>query len=116
MQTNRNWKKQEEIARDTNTVKELPDTAEMSSPSGRSRTCSESSEGEVSLSGVRTRPGGAGVSYDVDGKFSYSQVCPRIVLSCSVRHRLFVVGHAVPAAGTVEDDCGRKWEVFLLFC
>merc|ERR1712128_7730 len=56
------------------TVQELPDTAEMSSPSGRSRTCSESSEGEVSLSGVRTRPGRAGVSYDVDGKFSYSQV------------------------------------------
>eukprot|EP00092_Neocalanus_flemingeri_P049219 GFUD01056476.1.p1 GENE.GFUD01056476.1~~GFUD01056476.1.p1 ORF type:complete len:100 (-),score=39.53 GFUD01056476.1:146-445(-) len=44
----------------------------MSSPEGRSRTCSESSEGECG--GARTRPGGAGVSYDVDGKFSYSQV------------------------------------------
>eukprot|EP00092_Neocalanus_flemingeri_P069838 GFUD01085643.1.p1 GENE.GFUD01085643.1~~GFUD01085643.1.p1 ORF type:complete len:116 (-),score=37.17 GFUD01085643.1:136-483(-) len=44
----------------------------MSSPGGRSRTCSESSEGECG--GARTSPGGAGVSYDVDGKFSYSQV------------------------------------------
>ena len=46
----------------------------MSSPgdssSSRARTCSESSEGE--LGGVR--PSLGGVSYDVDGKFSFSQV------------------------------------------
>ena len=46
----------------------------MSSPGGSSssrvRTCSESSEGE--LGGVR--PSLGGVSYDVDGKFSFSQV------------------------------------------
>ena len=46
----------------------------MSSPGGgsssRARTCSESSEGEVG--GVR--PSLVGVSYDVDGKFSFSQV------------------------------------------
>eukprot|EP00090_Calanus_glacialis_P038469 TRINITY_DN6711_c0_g1_i2.p1 TRINITY_DN6711_c0_g1~~TRINITY_DN6711_c0_g1_i2.p1 ORF type:complete len:103 (-),score=36.08 TRINITY_DN6711_c0_g1_i2:90-398(-) len=46
----------------------------MSSPGGssssRARTCSESSEGEL----VGVRPSLGGVSYDVDGKFSFSQV------------------------------------------
>merc|ERR1712106_26763 len=41
----------------------------MSSPVNRVRTSSESSEGGE---GTSARPGG--VSYDVDGKFSYSQV------------------------------------------
>jgi len=42
----------------------------MSSAGRRSRTCSESSDtGDMCVV-----EGGKGVSYDVDGKFSYSQV------------------------------------------
>ena len=44
----------------------------MSAPLGRVRTSSECSEGEVV--GAMTIPNKGGVAYDMDGKFSYSQV------------------------------------------
>ena len=46
----------------------------MSSVEGRSRTCSESSEKGDMVQGMCVVEGGKGVGYDVDGKFSYSQV------------------------------------------
>eukprot|EP00090_Calanus_glacialis_P020114 TRINITY_DN3091_c0_g1_i10.p1 TRINITY_DN3091_c0_g1~~TRINITY_DN3091_c0_g1_i10.p1 ORF type:complete len:101 (-),score=30.90 TRINITY_DN3091_c0_g1_i10:133-435(-) len=46
----------------------------MSSAGGRSRTCSESSETGDMVQGMCVVEGGKGMGYDVDGKFSYSQV------------------------------------------
>ena len=46
----------------------------MSSVEGRSRTCSESSDTGDIAQGMCAVEGGKGVGYDVDGKFSYSQV------------------------------------------
>ena len=46
----------------------------MSSVEGRSRTCSESSDTGDIAQGMCVVEGGKGVGYDVDGKFSYSQV------------------------------------------
>jgi hypothetical protein len=48
----------------------------MSSVGGRSRTCSESSDtGDMAHQGKCEGEGGSrGVGYDMDGKFSYSQV------------------------------------------
>ena len=65
-------------------IEEIHRTVDMSSsPVDRIRTCSESSEGESGGLGIRP----AGVSYDVEGKFSYNQVGSRIVtqkiISCS---------------------------------
>ena len=47
----------------------------MSSVEGRSRSCSESSDtGDMVQQGMCVMEGAKGVGYDVDGKFSYSQV------------------------------------------
>ena len=76
----------------------------MSSPGGsRDRTCSESSEGE--LGGVR--PSLGGVSYDVDGKFSFSQVGLLLLILGLLCSKLeFLSGDEVQADGPDEDDCG----------
>ena len=70
-----------------------------SPPSERNRTCAESSEGESGGVGARS----TGVSYDVEGKFSYSQVgsgdCNRVHLQLHV-----VAGHAGEAAGEDKYD------------